>query len=258
MFRFTGKELDQETGLYYYGARYLDPKTSRWISADPAMGEYVPSPGQGAGKLGGMGGVYNTINLHCFAYAGNNPIKLTDPDGRQSVDGIDAIDRIDDDFIDQPPLQNAFNPLTQNSPELSNIEDMADYGCYFRSSQAVAEFEVGVALTAEQIQAAVTALQETPNPTKPWQMVLEGMLVHNPDEVINDAFSRLGHPELTGTVAWGARNHTEPDYIIQERSVPGANRHFILNDNSGNLLFDPLPGLTSINPNNRNVYVHGH
>ena len=31
-FRFTGKEYDQETGLYYYGARYLDPKTSRWVS----------------------------------------------------------------------------------------------------------------------------------------------------------------------------------------------------------------------------------
>jgi RHS repeat-associated protein len=41
-FRFTGKELDEETGLYYYGARYLDPKTSRWISGDPALGDYVP------------------------------------------------------------------------------------------------------------------------------------------------------------------------------------------------------------------------
>jgi len=37
-FRFTGKELDEETGFYYYGARYLNPKTSVWISADPALG----------------------------------------------------------------------------------------------------------------------------------------------------------------------------------------------------------------------------
>ena len=42
-FRFTGKERDAETGLNYYGARYLDPKVSLWLSTDPAMGEYIPS-----------------------------------------------------------------------------------------------------------------------------------------------------------------------------------------------------------------------
>jgi RHS repeat-associated protein len=80
--KFTGKELDPETGLYYYGARYLDPKTSRWLSGDPAMGEYLPSSGQEAGKLPGQGGVFNTVNLHAYHYAGNNPVKYVDPDGR--------------------------------------------------------------------------------------------------------------------------------------------------------------------------------
>ena len=32
---FNGKELDEETGLYYYGARYYDPKMSVWYSTDP-------------------------------------------------------------------------------------------------------------------------------------------------------------------------------------------------------------------------------
>ena len=41
-YKFTAKELDEETGLYYYGARYLDPKYSMWISTDPALGEYIP------------------------------------------------------------------------------------------------------------------------------------------------------------------------------------------------------------------------
>ena len=60
-FRFTGKELDEETGLYYYGARYLDPKYSRWLSGDPALGEYIPQAGADTSKLPN-GGVYNTQN----------------------------------------------------------------------------------------------------------------------------------------------------------------------------------------------------
>jgi RHS repeat-associated protein len=91
-YRFTGKELDSETGLYYYGARYLDPKRSRWLSGDPAMGEYIPSAPineearKRNGNLPGMGGVFNVVNLHAYHYAGNNPVKYTDPDGRDFLD----------------------------------------------------------------------------------------------------------------------------------------------------------------------------
>ena len=33
-YKFNGKEFDEETGLYYYGARYYDPRVSLWISTD--------------------------------------------------------------------------------------------------------------------------------------------------------------------------------------------------------------------------------
>ena len=93
-FRFTGKELDEETGLYYYGARYLDPKYSRWLSGDPALNDYIPkAPIDDEAKkhnenLPGMGGVFNVVNLHLYHYAGNNPVKYTDPNGK-SLDVVD-------------------------------------------------------------------------------------------------------------------------------------------------------------------------
>ena len=80
-FRFTGKELDEETGLYYYGARYLGPKYSRWLSGDPALNEYM------AGSSVGEGGIYNTVNFNVYHYGGNNPIKYTDPTGNDHIAG---------------------------------------------------------------------------------------------------------------------------------------------------------------------------
>jgi RHS repeat-associated protein len=92
-FRFTGKEMDAETGLYYYGARYLDPRTGRWLSVDPAMGEYIPlapisdNARKYNGSLPGMGGIFNIVNLHVYHYAGNNPVVMVDPDGESQTEG---------------------------------------------------------------------------------------------------------------------------------------------------------------------------
>ena len=70
-------QLNAPQGNIYMGARYLDPKYSRWISVDPALGEYVPGAGKAnardAGGLPGMGGLFNTVNLSLFHYAGKNP-----------------------------------------------------------------------------------------------------------------------------------------------------------------------------------------
>lgn len=39
-YRFNGKEMDEVSGLYYYGARYCDPTISLWHGTDPVMEKY--------------------------------------------------------------------------------------------------------------------------------------------------------------------------------------------------------------------------
>jgi RHS repeat-associated protein len=103
-YRFTGKERDAETGLYYYGARYLDSKTGRWLSTDPALGEYLPGAPindearKRNGNLPGMGGVFNLVNLHVYHYSANNPVKYTDPDGRSPKSALKLISQYREDI----------------------------------------------------------------------------------------------------------------------------------------------------------------
>ena len=143
-FRFTGKELDEETGLYYYGARYLDPKYSRWLSGDPALGEYIPqAPVNDEAKkhnenLPGMGGVFNVVNLHVYHYAGYsqrsfelyNPVKYVDPDGRMPWLAIPII--IGFTLLLQSnsqPLQRQGLPYEPDKWN-SNLDIMVRTNCY--------------------------------------------------------------------------------------------------------------------------------
>ena len=108
---FQKREMDEETGLYYYGARYLDPKYSRWLSGDPALGDYIPkAPIDDEAKkhnenLPGMGGVYNIVNMHLYHYAGNNPVKYEDPDGR-SAEPAEIWEYVED-VISDPMISTA-------------------------------------------------------------------------------------------------------------------------------------------------------
>jgi len=72
--QFTGKELDTETNLYYFGARYYDPRTQVWQTPDPVLENYLEGTPNG--------GVYTPLNLALYTYAFNNPLRMGDPDGR--------------------------------------------------------------------------------------------------------------------------------------------------------------------------------
>jgi RHS repeat-associated protein len=66
-FAFTGREWDAESGLYYYRARYYDPKAGRFISADRLP--YVDGPNN-------------------YSYVLNNPVNFLDPLGLQTHDSV--------------------------------------------------------------------------------------------------------------------------------------------------------------------------
>ena len=62
---FNAKEFDEETGMYYYGARYYNSRLSIWLSNDSEEDKHP--------------------NSTTYCYAANNPIKFIDPDGNDIV-----------------------------------------------------------------------------------------------------------------------------------------------------------------------------
>ncbi len=84
-FLFSSKEFDEETGLYYFGARYLDPRHARWLSTDPMVPYYLPEPEiarEPLQRLPGGGGVFEPLNLGVYAYSHFNPATHRDPTGK--------------------------------------------------------------------------------------------------------------------------------------------------------------------------------
>jgi len=85
-FRFTSKELDEETGLYYYGARYYEPATSRWMSPDPAgFGLINPMEPDSEGGWQPKQSYSIIEAVNWYSYVSNNPVKYVDPTGDQQI-----------------------------------------------------------------------------------------------------------------------------------------------------------------------------
>ena len=91
---FTGQEIDEKTGPIYFGARYYDPVTARFINQDSYLGEPGTPP-----------------SLHRYLYAYGNPTVWVDPDGHAlyAFDGTG---------------QDKFNPETENQSNVGKLYDL--------------------------------------------------------------------------------------------------------------------------------------
>lgn len=65
-YKFTGKEKDEDTGLYYYEARYYDSGIGRFVGVDPWSGD-----------------LSDPQTLNKYSYVTNNPLKYVDPSGEK-------------------------------------------------------------------------------------------------------------------------------------------------------------------------------
>ena len=70
-YKFTGKERDTESGLDYFGARYMSSNMGRFMSPDPS-GLFYANPA-------------NPQSLNLYSYVFNNPLKFIDPTGMECV-----------------------------------------------------------------------------------------------------------------------------------------------------------------------------
>jgi RHS repeat-associated protein len=98
VYKFTGKELDDEGGLnwYYFGARYYDPAIGRWMGVD------------------WMTSLSKDISPYCYCH--NNPLKYTDSDGN----------------LDPVQIQNALLYFSASHPEAAKeIGEVFEFGISF-------------------------------------------------------------------------------------------------------------------------------
>jgi RHS repeat-associated protein len=68
-YRYTGKEYDEELGLFYFGKRYYDPLLAKWATPDRHFLE------QGEAAVG------EAQQCNLYSYVGNRPLTVTDPTG---------------------------------------------------------------------------------------------------------------------------------------------------------------------------------
>ena len=99
-YRYTGKEKDEESSLYYCEQRYYAAHISRWVSTDPTWLE-------------------DGINL--YAYVNGNPVSGVDPSGTQTVENDDVEPKLDD-VVNSPFVVPKDEKKAENSFEEKKLE----------------------------------------------------------------------------------------------------------------------------------------
>jgi RHS repeat-associated protein len=119
-YRYTGKEKDEETGLYYHGARYYAPWLGRWTAADPI-------------------GISGGINL--YRYAAANPINSNDPRGTQPFNSSkqSCLPEPEVNSSTSTESEQQASSVTAHKADVQRAEDVQGYQALKAQAQLIKE-----------------------------------------------------------------------------------------------------------------------
>lgn len=114
-YKYTGKELDKESGLMYYRARYYDGVAGRFVSVDPLYVEVDGVDDYICEKF-----VLNPQQANIYSYAQNSPINFVDPLGLDVISvvrhiGIGVLGQACQDFCSAKGMSNWQSYVAQGA-----------------------------------------------------------------------------------------------------------------------------------------------
>jgi hypothetical protein len=195
------------------------------------MGEYIPIAGGNNSQLPGMGGVFNYVNLHVYHYAGNNPVVLTDPDGRSdNVNEHEIRIKYRDslnpniDAAERHLLELADTKLLESRLSYTDIGLAAWGPCYMRSLIAIAETYIGRNLTRAELINLVDILAGTCVDTKSTFTASDGneyitYYVSNSEKVISETLKIL---DPNNSYSVKVRRPGDSDYEEVKKNAAGS------------------------------------
>jgi RHS repeat-associated protein len=161
-YRFNGKELDAETGLYYYGARYYEPQTAMWYGVDP-MAEKYP-------------------NVGGYVYCVGNPVRLIDPDGMEAEEigeanntleklhntelaNINALKNIDEGLQSESVQSGSSQQQPQPPPKQTLQQQLATTLSKTKVGESISGKKLGEAIGNSDISLGVSKVTRTEEST---------------------------------------------------------------------------------------------
>ena len=202
-YKFNAKELDEETGNYYYGARYYDPKWSVWLSVDPMAEKY---PGWSP---------YN--------YTLQNPVRYVDPTGM-------VVENPDDYYIDSKTGkllgQDGANTDKIRTIDANTFNNVKANNNGTTSSQATEQLQANsslVTVNKNQVDSDITTINNETISDQSAERQLYLLLSYKQDDNGNwaqEVTSEIGQKGTDGLTSFGA--------VINNDGIPMKNGSIVL------------------------------